>query len=105
MGKGSATSLDATNDSESEKLFPLPVVMNIETAVALAAELKQLPLAGKTQLVLDAANVEVITTPGVQIILSLEKTLAAQGGSLKISSRREAFNNALRDIGLERLLA
>ena len=48
-------------------LFTLPAVMTIETAESLAAELKQLPLAEKTQLTLDASQVEHITTAGLQL--------------------------------------
>lgn len=78
--------------------------MNIETAELLAAELKQLPLEEKTSLALDASQVEIITTPGLQLIVSLGKTLEAQGGTLLITGRKQAFDDAFRDAGLESLL-
>lgn len=84
--------------------FVLPPVMTIETAETLAAELKQLPLPEKTRLTLDASQVENITTPGLQLIVSLDKTLAAQGGALLINGQTEQLVHAFRDSGLESLL-
>lgn len=84
--------------------FALPPVMSIETAEALAAEFKQLPLAEKTSLILDASQVENITTPGLQLIVSLGKTLEAQGGTLIINGQKDSFTRAFRDTGLENLL-
>ena len=78
--------------------------MTIENAEALAAELKQLPLAEKATLTLDASQVETITTPGLQLIVSLGKTLDVQGGTLIISGPKDSFARAFRDTGLESLL-
>ncbi len=84
--------------------FILPAVLNIENADALSAELKQLPLNEKTLLVLDAAKVESITTPGLQLIVSLEKSLSVQGGSLVINNQPDVLINSFKDSGLEVLL-
>ena len=91
-------------ESQSELLFVLPAMMTIESVETLAAEMKQLPLAEKTRLRLDASHVENITTPGLQLIISLEKTLAAQGGALTIQGKRDSFINAFKETGLESLL-
>lgn len=85
--------------------FALPQVVTIESVEALAAELKQLPLAQKTDLILDASQVQNITTPGLQLIISLEKTLSSQGGMLAIRDKSEAFMHALKDAGLQNLLS
>lgn len=90
--------------TESAIIFALPEYMTIETAEALAAELKQLPIGDKTSLTLDAGRVESITTPGVQLIVATEKALASQGGSLRIINKREAFTHAFCDLGLERMI-
>ena len=84
--------------------FVLPAVMSIDTAESLAGEFKQLPLAEKTLLTLNAAGVEYITAPGLQLLVSLEKTLAGLGGALDIHGANEAFTGACRDTGLESLL-
>lgn len=97
---------DTSSSSEEQQSisFTLPPVMNIETAEALAAEFKQLPLAEKSSLTLDASQVETITTPGLQLIVSLEKTLVAQSGTLVINGKRDSFVHAFRDAGLESVL-
>lgn len=84
----------------AEARFVLPSAMTVETAEALAAELKQLPLVEKTNLTLDASQVEAITTPGLQLVVSLEKALSAQGGTLTVGGGREAFLRAFQDAGL-----
>ncbi len=94
-----------TGGVTSEHLtFELPPVMTIEAAESLAAELKQLPLTENTTLHLDASRVEHITTPCLQLIVSLGKTLAIQGGSLTIQGQKDSFTRAFRDTGLESLL-
>lgn len=97
-------SINGCNMQGVYKVFVLPSVMTIETVEVLAAELKQLPLSEKTDLVLDASHVESITTPGAQLIASLDKTLSAQGGTLTINGARNSFTRALKDVGLESLL-
>ncbi|MDX2073357.1 MAG: STAS domain-containing protein [Alphaproteobacteria bacterium] len=90
--------------AENSLNFALPPVMTIETAEALAAELKQLPLAEKTSLTLDVSQVQNITSPGLQLIVSLEKTITAQGGRLTITGERDAFVCVFKDAGLGSML-
>jgi anti-anti-sigma factor len=97
------TALDCVQQNSLS--FSLPEEMTIETAEALAAELKQLSLAEKTSLVLDASQVENITTPGLQLIIALEKSLTAQGSALVIKGKRDSFADAFKDAGLESLLS
>ena len=77
--------------------------MTIDMVEAVAAEMKQLPLPEKTHLILDASQLEAITTPGLQLIVALEKTIASQGGILTIQSAPESLVHALKDTGLEML--
>jgi len=90
---------------QSTRTFALPSGMTIETIETLAAEFKQMLLAEKSCLTLDASQVGSITTPALQMMVSLEKTLCAQGGSLDFSGQSEAFIQACKDAGLESLLA
>lgn len=103
---GISLSIDAPNDCIKHNIFPLllPANMTIEAVEALAAEFKQLPLVEKSILALDASQVETITTPCLQLIISLEKTLSAQSGSITISNGRDAFNRAFEDAGLSSLI-
>lgn len=84
--------------------FTLPATITIESIEALAAEFKQWPFAEKTHLTLDASQVENITTPGLQLIVALEKTLSSQGGVLTVASMKESFINAFKDAGLASVL-
>lgn len=92
-------------DNKDSTPFALPSAMTIETIEALAAECKQWPLADKSQLTLDASAVEAITTPGIQLILSLEKTLAARGGAFRITGAKEHFLRAFKDAGLDSVVS
>jgi anti-anti-sigma regulatory factor len=86
------------------QIFNLPPVMTIETADAVAAELKQLVITDKTHLTLDVSKVEQITTPGLQLMVSLEKSLTQHGGVLTIVGSQPLFTRTLHDIGCEHLL-
>lgn len=82
----------------------LPAVLTIEAVEILAAEFKQLVLENDTHLQLDASAVERVTTPGIQLIVSLEKTVTDAGGILDIIGGKEEFNNAFADVGLASLI-
>ncbi|MDR3449176.1 MAG: STAS domain-containing protein [Alphaproteobacteria bacterium] len=84
--------------------FALPALMTIETAEIIADGLKELPFPPRTRLTLDAAQVENIATPGLQIILALKKSLAAQGGDVCITGARDALARCFADAGLAGLL-
>ena len=83
--------------------YTLPSLMTVETAEVVAAELKQLPIADKVQLTIDASSLEQITTPGLQLLVSLEKTIAQHGGIFRINGARESFLKIMRNVGLESL--
>lgn len=84
--------------------FTLPSIMTIETVEQLAAEFKQWQFTEDFTLTLDASKVENITTPCIQLILSLEKAIAAQGGSFTINNRKGVFTYAFTDMGLENII-
>lgn len=96
---------DAKSNYKDSSVFKLPSVMTIETAEALASELKQLSLSECNSLTLDASNVENITTTGLQLIISLEKNISSSGGLFTIKGGGESFVCAFRDAGLENLLS
>lgn len=87
-----------------EIALTLPALMTIETVEQLAAEFKQWPLVEKSSVTLDAGQVENITTPGLQLIVSLEKTLTSQGGVMAIIRKKDSFVRAFKDAGLESVL-
>ena len=91
--------------SEDAADFALPPNMNIETIEQLAIELKRFVSERKKSLILDVSKIENITTPGLQLILSLEKTLSASGNFLGMSGESIPLASAFKDAGLENLLS
>ena len=66
--------------------YALPPVMTIDMVEAVAAEMKQLPLPEKTHLILDASQLEAITTPGFEISLITPDTRAPVAGNASWSA-------------------
>jgi len=95
------TPLTASRDG-GQPHFRLPAHVTIETVESVLLELQEMDLSD--EFILDATQVEIITTPGLQLLVSLEKTLSIQGGALVISGTAQPFVHALRDAGLESLL-
>ena len=79
--------------------FSLPAAMTIDTVEALATELKQLDLK-PLALVLDASHTEIITTPGIQLLLALSKMLESRGIALGVHEPKAMFVQTFEQIGL-----
>jgi anti-anti-sigma regulatory factor len=79
----------------------LPSSLTIETVESFAEELKSFHWEEKPHLTLDASTNESINTTGLQLILSLHKTVQAQGGTLAICGGSESMAHAFKDLGLE----
>lgn len=77
----------------------VPPALDIINAESFLTSLKD--TAPDTALTLNAEKVERITTPGVQLLLSIDSTLTKGGGKLTLQSPSEIFNNALIDLGFE----
>ncbi len=92
------------NYSDKNTSYILPSNMNIEDIESLAGELKNLRLSVKSHLILDASKIESITTAGLQLIVSLDKSIAASGGSLSLVNGSAVFMEIVKDEGLENLL-
>jgi anti-anti-sigma regulatory factor len=86
----------AASESVSAE-FALPTVMTIETAEDLLATLKERATGALT---LDASATETLTTPGVQLLISLAKKLEAAGGKLLITGEKPAFAQVFEQLGL-----
>lgn len=94
----------ATKNLSSEdtqaSVFPLPAALTIETVEALYASFQGMSLNALPQLVLDASQTEVLTTPAVQLLLALEKALAGHGGSLLLLHLSPELQERLCGLGL-----
>ncbi len=102
------TSDQATTMDEDGKCvqtaLPLPSAMTIETVDALASTLKEKEFAPPV-LILDAEQTEIITTPGIQLLLSLAKSLEVRGIGLAITKQRTSFIQAFEQLGLAACLS
>lgn len=77
----------------------LPAILDVTSAESLLSILKESITAN--HLILVAENVEKLTTPCIQLLLATEKTLTANGHTLRINSPSDAFKHALCDLGLK----
>lgn len=85
-------------DKHMPHLIALPAAVTIETVQTLADELKATPPGAV--LSLDAAVTEILTTPGMQLLLTLEKNLASTGGRFSLINVRDAVAANFRTLGL-----
>jgi anti-anti-sigma factor len=88
----------------SPPVFALPSSMAIENAEPLAHDLRQLCASASTKLTLDASAVDSISTPGLQLLVSLSKAMQSRGGDIAIIGARDIFSRAVEDSGLSAAL-
>lgn len=81
-------------------VYRLPAALTIETAEAQSESLIAIIKSQPMGLTLDASQTNLVTTPGVQLLLSLANTQARHGGTLAIAHLTPAFNDAFTDLGL-----
>jgi anti-anti-sigma regulatory factor len=89
-----------TTDGLETLQFALPASITLEEAPALAEALRALPLQENQALKLDASAVEVITTPGIQLILALGLSRAQHGGQLQLAAPSSALVDSFLALGL-----
>lgn len=86
--------------TDAECILDLPSVADIGYAETLCQQLTQICQGNNHHVIIHAGNVERITTPAVQLLLSTDKFLRSEGGNLKVKSPSEVFSNVLQDLGL-----
>lgn len=91
-------------NSPGGNVFTLPSAMTIETVESVSDNLKQMRIQPPT-LVLNAAQTEILTTPGIQLLLSLAKTLQEQGIALVLTEPRAIFAQSFEQLGLAKQYA
>jgi anti-anti-sigma factor len=78
---------------------------SIVDAAALREQLREALNLGPGDLALDLSGVEGCDSAGVQLLLSLRRSLAARGDALHITRPADSVRNALLTLGLQDLLA
>ena len=86
--------------TSSTPSFALPAALTMESVEAALTTLRTLPLEKSDIFMLNAASNELITTPGIQLVLSAAKTVEAGGGLFLIVQPQAAFIQAFSDLGL-----
>lgn len=79
----------------------LPAFLTIETADAVHAELQALLAETSGDVVLDASAVEVMTSPGLQLLVALGKSLGARGNALHLQHTPPSMAHILAEAGAE----
>lgn len=87
-----------TEQNTAPQAYALPEALTIDTVESLSKEFTALDMTGAV--VLDASKLEIITTPGVQLLLSLQKSCAEAGGSLNLSAPHELLTQHFAALGL-----
>lgn len=85
-------------------LFALPANCSIETVESVAEEMRAKALDKQKVVVVDFAEVERFTSAGLQLLLSLEKSLSEQSGKLSIANINSTARSVFVDMGFERIV-
>lgn len=88
-----------------ERSFTLPAILDLETVETVVKETAPWLEEQGLTLTLDASPVDIIMAPGVQLLLSINKTLVQSGGKLIVKQPSEFFVSIFKSLGLLTLLA
>lgn len=91
----------AKKDSLIPASFDLPEVVTIDTAADVAVGAMALPLQSGVRLTLDVGKVAHISTPGIQLMIALAKTVETFGGEMHMTLPPAPVVQAFRDAGLK----
>ena len=90
-------------EASSEKkslVLVLPETVTIENVEDLCAEARQINVLPEATLIIDASHTEILTTPGIQLLIAIAKSVQNAGGKLVISNPREPFKQSFAALGL-----
>jgi anti-anti-sigma regulatory factor len=88
-----------TSSAHNQSPDRLPQVLDIVQAKDLCDSL--ISLISQGPVLLDASDVERMSTPAAQVILAAGRAAAASGVDFKITKASDAFRNGLQDLGLQ----
>lgn len=82
----------------------MPSSFTAENVEQFTAEMLRQDAGIQRTVTLDFTDTANLTTPGVQILLSLERSLSETAGVLVVTEVRHAIREVFCDLGFERLL-
>ena len=89
-----------SESSAAATMFPLPAMLTMDTASETAEAIKQSPLLKSGMLMLDASKTELVTSAGIQLIVSTAKAAEQSGGLFLIVQPKAPLTQAFKDVGL-----
>jgi anti-anti-sigma regulatory factor len=89
---------DAT---QKKTILALPSILTLETIEEFYAEVRKIDITNGAPVVVDAEKLTSITTPGIQIILSIARSVAQSGGAFSINPASRALQDSCRILGLD----
>jgi len=95
--------MNSSETKDDTSTLILPNVVDIASCSNLHHELNNLLNASNQKIVLDASNVERISTAGIQLFVSLHKTTAKLHKKLVLSSATDTVSSAFSDLGLTQM--
>jgi anti-anti-sigma regulatory factor len=84
--------------------FTLPATITIDNIESLAKDLLALNIENGATLTLDASHTEIITTPGAQLLIALDKSLTNKCGKLIVYQPKDVLMTVFKSLGLEHYL-
>lgn len=93
----------ATPNNGNEDMFELPNILNLSVAEDLR-EIFIESVSTDSDLLINAENVETITTPCMQVLIAAGRTLEEKDHKLQIHSPSPAFIAAFNDLGFNEFI-
>jgi anti-anti-sigma regulatory factor len=84
-------------------VYNLPSRVDISCAVDVYKEINE-AVSDNKNITFSASNVERITTPGIQLLISAANTIKAKGGTFLVSWPSDIFKETLSDLGFSNQL-
>ncbi len=100
-GKKSAASAKKSGSSSDFYVYELPEVSDITIVSRLLTDFQDIINKNSNKIAVDGSKVVRITTPCVQLLISVGKTAAEENIEYYVQSPSDAMKEVFRDLGLE----
>ncbi len=88
-------------ETENKVILPLPSMLTMENIEEFFLEARKINISEGVHVEINAAELDSITTPGLQVLLSLARSVAQANGQFQIISAPPALKDACRVMGLD----
>ncbi len=88
-------------ETANKVILSLPSMLTMENVEEFFLEARKINLSEGVHVQIDASALGSITTPGLQVLLALARSVAQANGQFQILSAPAALNDACRVMGLD----